>query len=469
MKLHKRFLSATLLCALAGSALAQTGRSMHVDLKDTKLANGLRVITVEDHNAPVIAVAVTYNVGSRNEREGRTGFAHLFEHMMFQGSENVGKSEHFMLIQNNGGQMNGTTNEDRTNYFEALPANQLELALYLESDRMRSLAVNQENLDNQRNVVQEERRIGLDNAPYGKSGELQQELMYDNFAYKHDTIGSMADLNAASVADVQAFFKMYYAPNNAVLTLVGDFKSADALATIKKYFENIPRQADPPPVDMTEPEQKAERRTSVDDLLARATRVSIAYKTLPGNTADFYALQVLANVLGGGGGGGGFGGGGGGSSSRLSQKLLREKEMVININSNAQENRGVGGFFVTGTLRPGVKTEDVEAAVYEEIARLQKEPIADWELQKARNGARRNFINGLQSSLARANSIGQYAVYYGDPNLINTRLDKVSAVTKEDVQRVANKYLVQTNRTVVITVPKGGGRGGMQSGGMQQQ
>ncbi|MDX6497359.1 MAG: zinc protease [Blastocatellia bacterium] len=463
MRLHKKFLSATVLFAMAGSLLAQTGRSIHVDLKETRLANGLRVITVEDHNTPVIAVNVTYNVGSRNERQGRTGFAHLFEHMMFQGSENVGKSEHFMLIQNNGGTMNGTTNEDRTNYFEALPSNQLELALYLESDRMRSLAVNQENLDNQRNVVQEERRIGLDNAPYGKSGEIQQELMYDNFAYKHDTIGSMADLNAASVADVQSFFKTYYAPNNAVLTVVGDFKSAEALATIKKYFENIPRQADPTPPDMTEPEQKAERRTSVDDMLARAMRVSIAYKTLPGNTADFYALQVLANVLGGGGG---FGGGG--SSSRLSQKVLREKEMVISINSNAQETRGVGGFYVTATLRPNVKSEDVEAAVYEEIARLQKEPIADWELQKARNGARRNFINGLQSSLARANSIGQYAVYYGDPNLINTRVDKVSAVTKEDVQRVANKYLVQMNRTVVITVPKGSGRGGMQSGAMQQ-
>jgi len=366
--------------------------------------------------------------------------------------------------------MNGTTNEDRTNYFEALPSNQLALALYLESDRMRSLTVNQENLDNQRNVVQEERRIGLDNAPYGKSGEIQQELMYDNFAYKHDTIGSMADLNAASVADVQSFFKTYYAPNNAVLTVVGDFKSAEALATIKKYFESIPRQADPTPPDMTEPEQKAERRTSVDDMLARALRVSIAYKTLPGNTADFYALQVLANVLGGGGGGfGGRGGGGSGSSSRLSQKLLREKEMVNSINSNAQETRGVGGFYVSAILRPGVKSEDVEAAVYEEIARLQKEPIADWELQKAKNGARRNFINGLQSSLARANSIGQYAVYYGDPNLINTRLDKVSAVTKEDVQRVANKYLMPTNRTVVITVPKGGGRGGMQSGAMQQQ
>src|SRR5438874_1929942 len=297
--------------------------------------------------------------------------------MMFQGSENVGKSEHFILIQNNGGTMNGTTNEDRTNYFEALPSNQLELALYLESDRMRSLAVNQQNLDNQRNVVQEERRIGLDNAPYGKSGEIQQELMYDNFAYKHDTIGSMSDLNAASVEDVSAFFKMYYAPNNAVLTVVGDFKTPDALATVKNYFENIPRQPDPPSVDMTEPEQTAERRTSVDDVLARALRVAIAYKPVPGNTADFYALQVLANVLGGGGGGFGGGGGGGGGSSRLNQKLTREKELVTNANSSAQETRGVGGFYVTATPRRGVKTEDVEVAVYEEIARLQKEPIAD--------------------------------------------------------------------------------------------
>jgi predicted Zn-dependent peptidase len=455
MRLQKMFLSATILCALSAFAPAQTGRSIHVDLKETRLPNGLRVITVEDHNAPVVAVNVTYNVGSRNEREGRTGFAHLFEHMMFQGSENVGKSEHFILVYNNGGTMNGTTNEDRTNYFEALPANQIELALFLEADRMRSLAVTQENLDNQRNAVQEERRIGLDNAAYGKSGEVQQELMYDNFAYKHSTIGSMTDLNAASVADVQAFFKMYYAPNNAVLTLVGDFKTADALAIVKKYFDNIPRQADPPAVDMTEPDQKAERRTSVDDVLARLARVAIAYKTVPGNTADYYALQVLANVLGGG------------SSSRLNQKLVREKEMVTTANSFAQETRGVGGFYITATPRPNFKTEDVETTIYDEVARLQKEPIADWELQKAKSGARRNYINGLQSSLGRANSIGLYAVYYGDPNLINTRITKVDAVTKEDVQRVANKYLVQTNRTVVVTVPKAGAGRGMNSG-MQQ-
>jgi predicted Zn-dependent peptidase len=362
--------------------------------------------------------------------------------MMFKGSENVGSGEQFLLIFNNGGTMNGTTNEDRTNYFEALPSNQLDLALCLEADRMKSLAITKENLDNQRNAVQEERRLGVDNQPYGKSGELQQELIYDNFAYKHTTIGSMEDLNAASVDDVAQFFKMYYAPNNAVLTLVGDFTTADALTKIRANFESIARQPDPPPVDMTEPQQKAERRANVDDVLARAPRIDIAYKAVPGNTADFYALQVLNTALQSG------------QSSRLYQKLVKEKEMLTGVGGFMDEKRGVGALYSNATLRPNVKTEDVEALIYAEIDRLKKEPIADWELQKAKNTTRRNFVNGLQSSLNRAVTIGQYTVYYDEPSLINARLEKVSAVTKEDVQRVANKYLVDTNRTVVITMPK---------------
>ena len=443
MRRVSKFLSPLFVCALAVlSAQAQGPRNVRVDFKETTLQNGLRVITVEDHSAPVVALSITYNVGSRNEREGRTGFAHLFEHMMFKGSENVGSGEHFLLIFNNGGNMNGTTNEDRTNYFEVLPANQLDLALFLESDRMKSLAITKENLDNQRNAVQEERRLGVDNQPYGKSEELQQGLIYDNFAYKHTTIGSMDDLNAASVEDVAAFFKMYYAPNNAALTLVGDFKTAEALDKIRARFESIPRQATPPPVDMTEPQQKAERRATVEDVLARAPRVDLAFKAVPGNTADFYALQVLSAVLQSG------------QSSRLYQKLVKEKEMVTNVGGFMDEKRGVGAFYTNATLRPGAKTEDVEAAIYEDIERLKKGPIADWELQKAKNSTRRSFISGLQSSLLRAITIGQYAVYYNDPSLINTRLDKVAAVTKEDVQRVANKYLVDTNRTVVITMPK---------------
>jgi predicted Zn-dependent peptidase len=215
-----------LICALAVlPGQAQTTRNVRVNFKETTLKNGLRVITIEDRSAPVIAVSVTYNVGSRNERQGRTGFAHLFEHMMFKGSENVGSGEHFMLVFNNGGNMNGTTNEDRTNYFEVLPANQLDLALFLEADRMKSLDITKDNLDNQRNAVQEERRLGVDNQAYGKSQEKHQEMMYDNFAYKHSVIGSMDDLNAASVEDVAAFFKSYYAPNNAVLVVVGDFST----------------------------------------------------------------------------------------------------------------------------------------------------------------------------------------------------------------------------------------------------
>src|SRR5262245_54972048 len=231
MRRVSKLLFSILLCALfVTGAFAQTAKNVRVDYKETTLKNGLRVITIEDSSAPVIALSITYNVGSRNERKVRTGFAHLFEHMMFKGSENVGSGEQFLLIFNNGGTMNGTTNEDRTNYFEALPSNQLDLAIFLEADRMRSLAITKENLDNQRNAVQEERRLGLDNQAYGKSGEIQQELLYDNFAYKHTTIGSMEDLNAASVDDVASFFKMYYAPNNAVLTLVGDFKTSEALA-----------------------------------------------------------------------------------------------------------------------------------------------------------------------------------------------------------------------------------------------
>ena len=442
MRLYSKLLSIALLFMLAVAAAAQTARTMRVDMKETRLPNGLRVITVEDHSAPVIALDITYNVGSRDERQGRTGFAHLFEHMMFKGSENVGTGEHFYLVFNNGGNMNGTTNEDRTTYFEALPSNQLDLALYLEADRMRSLVINRANLDNQRNAVQEERRLGVDNQPYGQSGEILQGLIYDNFAYKHTVIGSMDDLNAATVEDVASFFKTYYAPNNAVLTLVGDFKTAEAVKKIKDYFGNIPKQPAPPPVDMTEPEQKAERRAAVDDALARLPQIDIAFKAVSGNTPDFYALQVLSAALQGG------------QSSRFYQSLVKEKQMVTNIFGFIDEKRGPGAFYISATVRQGVKPADVEAAIYAEIDRLKKDGVADWEIQKAKNTTRRNFINSMQSSLSRAINISVWSVYYNDPNLINTRLDKVSAVTKDDVMRVANKYLVPAYRTVVVTTPK---------------
>src|SRR6266705_3080825 len=249
MKTTKHILLASMIVLLAAfSVTAQT-----VKFTEHKLKNGLRVILSEDHSAPTYSISVTYNVGSRDERDGRTGFAHLFEHMMFQGSQNVGKGEHFVLIENNGGGMNGSTSSDRTEYHETLPANQIDLGLFLESDRMKSLAINQANLDNQRETVKEEKRQTHDNQPYGQTFDTLFETAYDSFAYKHSTIGSMEDLNAATVKDVAAFFKTYYAPNNAVLTLVGDFKTSEILPKIEKYFGAIPAQPAPPAPDMSEP------------------------------------------------------------------------------------------------------------------------------------------------------------------------------------------------------------------------
>jgi predicted Zn-dependent peptidase len=376
MRLHKEFLIAMVLFALAGAATAQTNSSMRVDLKETRLPNGLRVITVEDHNSPVIAVNVTYNVGSRNEREGRTGFAHLFEHMMFQGSENVGKSEHFILVYNNGGTMNGTTNEDRTNYFEALPANQLELALFLEADRMRSLAVTQDNLDNQRNAVQEERRQGMDNQPYGKTNESIDEQAFDNPAYKHSVIGSMDDLTAASTQDVAAFFQTYYAPNNAIVAVTGDVTVARVRELARKYFESIPAQPPPPAVDVTQAPQNGERRLALEDPLARLPRLDISYRIPSTLSPDDDPVDGLTRVLANG------------RSSRLYQSIVRQKQLAVNINAFAPDSRGPRLLRIVATPTPGKSVEELEAAIYAEIELLKTKPIADWEMDKARNGVR---------------------------------------------------------------------------------
>ena len=442
MKQTKALLALSLASLLVVTASAQQARKIKVDFKDVKLKNGLRVLLVEDHNAPVVSVAITYDVGSRNERKGRTGFAHLFEHMMFTGSQNVGKNEYSLLIDTNGGGNNATTSEDRTLYFATVPSNQLDMILFLEADRMRNLDVTQDNLDTQRNAVQEERRRGLDNQPYGKTGEKYQETIYDNFAYKHSVIGSMDDLNAASLQDVTDFFRIYYAPNNAALALVGDFKLDAALAKIRNYFEAIPSQPAPPAVDTTEPEQTAERRFTVEDPLARLPQIVIGYKGIAGNTADAYAMQVLNQALATG------------QSSRLYQKLVKEKELVAGVFAFTNAMRGNGDYQITATVAPGKKLEDVEAAINEEITRIQSEPIADWELAKAKNSSRRTSIQALQGSLGTATRLTQNAVFYNDPNLINTQFDKIAGVTKEDVQRVANKYLKATNRTVGITVPQ---------------
>jgi zinc protease len=435
--IKRKALIACLLCVLmVGLASAQS-----VNFKEYKMKNGLRVILAEDHSAPTYSVAVTYNAGSRDEKQGRTGFAHLFEHMMFQGSENVGKGEHLIIVENNGGNVNGNTTTERTQYFETLPANQMDLGLFIEADRMRSLAVTAANLENQRATVQEERRQRVDNQPYGRTFEAVYELAFDNFANKHSTIGSMADLSAATVKDVSDFFRTYYAPNNAVLTLVGDFDSAEVMKKVERYFSDIPQQTPPPEPNVVEPKQTAERRKTIDDPLAQLPRLDIVYKIPPGNTPETFALDYLSDVLSYG------------QSSRLYQKLVKEKELVTAASCGIDMRRGPGLFWCTLNVRPGKDPAEVEKALYEELDKVKNEPITDAEVEKERMAYKRNQAEQLQSTLDRATTLGMYTVFFNDPDLINSYSKKILAVTKSQLQQAAKTYLVETNRSVVLTVP----------------
>src|SRR5215472_327035 len=425
---------------------AQDGKvapqEVRIPIEQYTLDNGLRVVFSEDHAAPTVSLCITYDVGSRNELPGHTGFAHLFEHMMFQGSQNVGKGEHLILVRVNGGDVNGTTNDDSTNYFERVPANQLDMALFLESDRMGALRINQANLDNQRNTVQEERRLRVDNQPYGRTAEILEDLAYENFGYKHSTLVSMADLNAASLEDVAQFFKTYYAPNNAVLTLVGDFDSVQALAKIKKYFEDIPAQPAPAAVDITDGPQTAERRTTVEDPFARLPRLDIAYKAVPANTPDWYALDMLGDIL--------FGG----DSSRLYQRLVKNKAVALQVGGGVSFRRGPALFEARAMLKPGLDAGEVEKMIYDEFERVKTEGVTPAEMKKVLTQDRLQLAQFHVSTLNRARNLGWYTVYFHDPDLINSILGKYQDFTPADIQRVAKQYLGAEQRTVVWTNPK---------------
>ncbi len=441
----------TSVLVLAAFCLALAApKEVTIPFKLFKLKNGLTVILSEDHTAPTYSIAIAYNVGSRDEKAGRTGFAHLFEHLMFEGSENVAKGEMDSLVSGNGGQMNGTTDNDRTLYYETLPANQLDLGLFLEADRMGKLIFTQEKLDNQRNAVQEERRLRVDNQPYGKTSEAVDDLAFDTFAYKHSVIGSMDDLNAASLQDVQEFFNRYYAPNNATIAIVGDFKTDEALAKVKKYFEAIPSQPAPPRPDVSQPEQTAERRKQLEDSFAQFPRIDIVYRIPAGDTADYYALDVMSSVLSAG------------QSSRLYQKLVKDSEVAQNANAFTEQRPGPSLEQISVTVRPGKDLAGVEKMVYDEVAKIQAQPVEDWEMDKVRMFLRRNQVRSAQGSLGRAAELAETYAEYGDASLVNVEYQKLAAVTKADIQRVAKKYLVEANRSVVVTLPapKPAGRGG---------
>ncbi|MCA1558305.1 MAG: insulinase family protein, partial [Acidobacteria bacterium] len=405
------------------------------------LKNGLRVVFNRDNSTPVVTVAVYYDTGSRNERQGRSGFAHLFEHMMFQGSENVAKAGHFQYISNAGGDMNGTTSTERTNYFETLPSNQLPLALWLESDRMRSLAVTKENLDNQRKAVQEEKRMRYDNQPYINGLLRINEMIFKNFANAHSTIGSMEDLDAASVEDVREFFRIYYAPNNAVLVLSGDFEPKEARALIEKYFGTIPRQPDPPAPDVSEPAEVAVRQDTYNDKFAQLPAFILGWKIPARRTPDFYALELAGELL--------FQG----ESSRLYQKMVKGDESVVAVQGFFGERRGPSSMYIFALPKPPRDTAQARQTILGEIKRLATEGPTPEEMEKLRNGLINDAVRGRQSSLFRAQQIAEYTLYDKDPNLFNTELDRYLAVTAEQIKQAVGRFLNTENYATLNIVP----------------
>lgn len=411
-----------------------------------RLPNGLRVVLNPDRSVPTVAVAVYYDVGSRNEVQGRSGFAHLFEHMMFQGSANVGKGEHFVIITNRGGSMNGTTSEDRTNYFETLPSNELELGLWLEADRMRSLAITEENFENQRAVVMDERRQSYENQPYGASFLRANALAYgDYWPYAHSTIGDMQDLVDAPLSAVQEFWQEHYAPNNAVLSVSGDFDPAEAMALIRRHFEDIGSREVPAYAPPAIQAQTAERRDQMSDPLADLPALHINYHIPASQEADHAALEMLSLILGHG------------DSSRLYRGLVHDREVVSDISASTDDRRGPDLFSVFALIAEGHTPSEVEALVYAEIERIAHDGVQERELQRVRNQVRAYFLFSQQSNLDRARNLAEFEMYQGDANLIRGDLDRYLAITAADIQRVAGQYFVATNRSVLHVMPVAGG------------
>ena len=417
-----------------------------VAFSDDRLSNGLRLIVAEDHLAPVVAINIWYDVGSKHEQPGKTGFAHLFEHVMFQGSRHVAKAEHIALIQAAGGTMNGTTWLDRTNYFETLPSHQLDLGLWHEADRMATLldALSQENLDNQREVVKNEKRWSYDNRPYGSWQEkLQAHLYPSDHPYHHSTIGSMEDLDAASLDDVKAFFQTYYAPNNAVLSVVGDVDTDAVRASVERYFGAIPPNPSIPPLrDMSLPPTLGREIREVVEDRVPLPRIYVGFRAPVFGDHRLDALEVAGQILAGGKG------------SRLHRRLVRDERIAQDVALFALGF--VGGASVAAgwaTVRPGIAVDRVEAAFHEELQRLAVEPVSDDELARARALIEADELGALQRVEERADRLSMYTTLFDRPALINEMLGRYLTVTPEAILEVVGATFRQDNRLVLTYVP----------------
>jgi zinc protease len=421
--------------------MSETFQIPALHIEQYNLENGLRVVLNPDASIPVVSLAVYYDVGSRNERMGRTGFAHLFEHMMFQGSENVKKAEHFQYVMKAGGTMNGTTSSERTNYYETLPANQLPLSLWLESDRMRSLAVTEENLENQRNAVKEEKRLRYDNQPYGQVFDILTTMIFKNFANSHSTIGSMEDLDDATVDDVKEFFRVYYAPNNAVLVISGAFEPTEAKRQVEKFFAGIGAQPKPPAIDVEEPTEIAENYRDYEDKLAPLPAFLIGWKIPPRRTPEFDAIYLAGKLLYDG------------ESSRLYQELVKGEESIVQLFGFTDERRGPSSVIIGAIPKPKQDLSRIRETIMSEINDLATNGASAEEMQKLQNQLINDTVRSRQSSMARTQAIAEYALYDGDPTLINSELEDLLKITSNDIKAAVNKFLNTENRALLNVIP----------------
>ncbi len=437
--------------AATGAAAQQGGAPPAIPIEYHKLDNGLKVVLSRDTTSPTAVVAVYYNIGFRIEPRDRTGFAHLFEHMMFQGSQNLGKMEFIRLVQSNGGILNGSTRFDFTNYFEIVPAHTLQTVLWAEADRMRGLAVTQENLKNQQEVVKNEVRVNVLNQPYGGFPWLDMpQYANTNWYNAHNFYGDLADLDAATLEDVQSFFKTYYAPNNAVLVVVGDFDPAQARAWIRQYFADIPAAPQPPPVDLSEPRQTEEKRATKVDSLAQRPALAVGYHAPQVGTPEYYALAVIDQLLAQG------------RDSRLYQKLVQEKGYTSGV--SASMNPLGNMFSINGPTLwmawlfhdRGVPADSILAAFDQVVEPLRSAPVDQATLDRAMVKLRSSLYDGLDAlfGFGKADLLASFALFHDDPGLINRIEENFRKVTPELVQRTAQEYLRPTNRTVLVVQPR---------------
>ncbi len=437
-----------LVCAIAAAVwvpLHAAVRPPKLQYQITTLPNGLRVILSEDHSTPIVHISLWYHVGSKNERPGRTGFAHLFEHMMFKGSKNVEPESHTSIIASVGGRSNAYTTEDETVFWQTLPQQYMPLALWMEADRMATLRVDETAFRREREVVKEERRMRVENQPYGRLSEIIYDHAFVAHPYKHPTIGSMADLEAASIDDVREFHNTFYVPENATLTLVGDFESVQALQIVTQYFARVPKATKPVPRDIPkEPPQTRETRAVVEEAWPLPA-VVVAYHVTYDGHVDAYPLHITSKILSDG------------LSARIPLELVYKKRLALTAFGSGNITEDPNLFYAVAIVQPGKTPVEAEQALIAEFEKLKREPVLATELQRAKNQFARDYIVGRESNQEKALHLAHAAVIHNDITTADGEFDIFMNVSTADVQRVAKTYFNEANRMVLHILPKGAG------------